>query len=124
MEVEPKNFRKSRMDTLFNPANKSDNHNFTFVENNNKETKEFDLKSKKGINSDFENQSSEYDKFSYYTIQQNQKNISLKDKFILSDMAKYYKFGIFPYILIVHILIVSLSTLIVSIYFSFLNNII
>ena len=43
----------------------------------------------------------------------NPKQISLKENLILSDLDKYYKFGIFPYIIFLHILIVTLITIIV-----------
>ncbi len=41
--------------------------------------------------------------------------IPLKDLFFLGDLEKYYKYGIFPYILFVHIFLVILTTALVRI---------
>jgi hypothetical protein len=45
----------------------------------------------------------------------NKIKINLKDKLILSDFEKYIKFGNFPFIILIHIFIVILTTLIVNI---------
>jgi len=39
---------------------------------------------------------------------------SLKEKLTLSDIEMYYKFGIYPYILLIHLLIIVFTTFIVS----------
>lgn len=52
--------------------------------------------------------------FSFYKKKVKENQIPLKDKFLLSDLERYYKFGIFPYIVFIHFAIVMLTTLIVK----------
>lgn len=41
--------------------------------------------------------------------------IPIKDKFFMSDIEKYYKYGKFPYIMILQIMLVIFSTTLVNI---------
>ena len=40
----------------------------------------------------------------------NSSDIPMKDLFFIGDLDKYYKYGIFPYILIIHIVLVIFTT--------------
>ncbi len=64
----------------------------------------------KSIYSDIKSQASE---ISYFKKKVMSEIVPLKDKIVLSEIQKYFKFGIFPYIFFVHIGIVLLTTIIV-----------
>ncbi len=82
-----------------------DNDDLTCMLNSN----EKNFKNKKN----FKSMNGKYDK--------NKKNIpTFKDKLTLSDLEMYYKFGFFPYILLVHLFMIMLTTYIVFINFNFL----
>ena len=42
------------------------------------------------------------------------KDIPLKDQFFMSDLEKYYKYGKFPYLFIIQLLLVIVTTTVVK----------
>jgi hypothetical protein len=50
---------------------------------------------------------------SFSSNEENNSNIPLKEQFFMSDFEKYYKYGKIPYLVFFHIILLTLSTLIV-----------
>ena len=132
-ESNKKKFQKSKINKAIKRSDSYDsvNYNFQALDEYKKEADEFPLNENifsidnnlielKDIEEEIhENHSKEKfkrkkdEKIKADSIKRIKMKMNLKDKLVLSDIEKYQKFGKFPYILLIHIFIVILSTLIV-----------
>lgn len=133
MESSKNELRKSNLEKLIKRTSTRDSLDFDGLDSYIKQGEQNMLLDQKGFNSrvslvgvtetsDLKTQASEA---SYFKREISINKVPLKDQLMLSDFVKYYKFGIFPYIVFIHILIVSITTFIVKniflLYFNIFN---
>ncbi len=127
MESNNNEFKKSKFEILLKPSSSRESLDFTGLDSYIKQGEENMAIDQKGFISRVSvisrdktsNMISIASEASYFKKEVSINKVPLKDKLVLSDFEKYYKFGIFPYIVFIHIMIVFITTTIVNEFLTF-----
>jgi len=123
MEVTIKELKKSKIETFIKKSSTRDSLDFEGLDSYRKQAEENLKIQQKTLylgeselrKPNIKNDKSYFNGNSYFKRRISSRNLPLKDQLMLSDIQKYLKFGIFPYIVIIHLSIVLLTTMIVNI---------